>query len=217
MLDVHAPHAAAHGWKEFLTHIVAIAVGLLLALALEKAVEFMHERHQLTQARRELAAELHENFRQWQKNQAEVQRIQTNLSRDLQLIQALRTNAVPNARFDYSESFYSTLDGAWLAARQNGALDLMPHGELMNYAWFHQLLGYVMDAMHGLEPTIKIAEAIAASAPPEKISQRDLDELAGRTMEAQGRLQNFKMLLAFEGEGFRRLSGAKAGVLELGP
>jgi hypothetical protein len=55
MLDVHAPHGPTHSWQDFLGHIAAIAIGLLLALALEKLVEYVHERHQLTEARRELA------------------------------------------------------------------------------------------------------------------------------------------------------------------
>jgi hypothetical protein len=207
MLDVHTPHSPAHGWREFLTNIVAIVIGLLLALALDKAVEFIHERHQLAQARRELAVELQDNVRQWRKNQAEIDRVQANLARDLELIRALRAHAVAVGRFDYSGSFSSTLDGAWQATRQNGALDLMPHEELMNYAWFNQLLGYVMDALHGFEPTMKIAEAIAASAAPDKISAHDLDELADRTMEAQGRLKNYEMFLGFEQSGFKRLGG----------
>ena len=35
MLDAHAPHGRIHGWRDFLIHIVAIAIGLLLALGLE--------------------------------------------------------------------------------------------------------------------------------------------------------------------------------------
>jgi hypothetical protein len=208
MVDVHAPHAPAHGWRGFLTNILVIAIGLLLALALDKAVGFIHERQQLAQARRELAVELRDNVRQWQKNQVEVARVQANLSHDLEMIQSLRRHAAPTGRFDYSGSFNSTLDGAWQATRQSGVLDLMPHEEVMNYAWFNQLLGYVMDALHGFEPTLRIAGAIAASAAPEMISAHDLDELAIRTMEAQGRLENYKMFLGFEGSGFERLGGS---------
>jgi hypothetical protein len=211
MLDVHAPHGPVHGWRDFFTHIVAIAVGLLLALALERLVVYVHERHQLAQARRELSAELQDNFNQWQKNKAETMRVEANLAHDLQMIQALRTHEAPSGRFDYSESFSSTLDGAWQGARQNGALDLMPYDELVNYAWFHQLLGYVMDAMHGFEPSMKIAEAMAANAGSDKVSAHDLDELASKTMEAQGRLENLKMFLGFEEKGFNRLNAVQAG------
>ena len=211
MLDVHAPHGPAHGWREFVTHIAAIAVGLLLALALEKTAEFVHDRHKLTQSRRELAAEVTENLDRWQRNQAEVDRVRKNLATNLEIIQALRTHAAVKGQFDYGVTFHATLDGSWQAARQNGSLDLMPNDELITHAWFHQLLGYVMDAMHGLEPTMKIAGAIAASALPERISAHDLDELASKTMEAQGRLENFEMFLEFEKIGLNRLQGPQTG------
>jgi hypothetical protein len=46
MLDVHAPHQAIHAWKDFLVHIVAITIGLLIAIGLEQTVEYVHHRHQ---------------------------------------------------------------------------------------------------------------------------------------------------------------------------
>jgi hypothetical protein len=46
MLEVHAPHQSVHTWKDFLVHIAAIALGLLMAIGLEQAVEYVHHRHQ---------------------------------------------------------------------------------------------------------------------------------------------------------------------------
>jgi hypothetical protein len=46
MLDVHAPHETIHTWKNFLTHIAAIVIGLLIAVSLEQTVEYFHHRHQ---------------------------------------------------------------------------------------------------------------------------------------------------------------------------
>src|SRR5580693_1019237 len=49
MLDVHAPHETIHTWKNFLTHIAAIVVGLIIAVSLEQTVEFFHHHHQREQ------------------------------------------------------------------------------------------------------------------------------------------------------------------------
>jgi hypothetical protein len=49
MLDVHAPHETIHTWKNFLTHIAAIVVGLIIAVSLEQTVEFLHHHHQREQ------------------------------------------------------------------------------------------------------------------------------------------------------------------------
>src|SRR6202035_1827036 len=47
----------------------------------------------------------------------------------------------------------------------------------------------------------------ARRAPPEKLSEHDLNELASKTMEAQGRLVNLRMFLEFEKKGLGTLDG----------
>lgn len=202
MLDVHAPHQKVHNWKEFLVHITAIAIGLLLALALEKLAEYVHERRQLSEARHELAMELAENRQILALNLREASRIQQELDADLKVIADVRSHAPPgNTKFDYSVAFYATKDGPWQSVLQNGSLGLMPYGELQTFTWFHGILRSVMESMHALETTLHIGAAIAASDPPQTLNDHDLNELASRTMEAQGRLMTLRMFLGFEGEG----------------
>jgi hypothetical protein len=208
MLEVHAPHQTVHTWKDFLIHIAAIAIGLLLALALENLAEYVHERRQLSEARRELALEVAENRRTWASNVTGAARIQQELDANLRLIQAVRSHApVGDHKFEYSVRLYAVRDGPWQAVRQSSSLNLMPHEELQNYAWFHGILTSVMESMHAFETTLQIAAAIAASAPPEKLSEHDLNELASKTMEAQGRLVNLRMFLEFEENGLGTLGG----------
>jgi hypothetical protein len=58
MLDVHPAHETLHTWKDFSIHIVAIVIGLLIAVGLEQTVEFFHHRHQ----RLQLEEQMHELF-----------------------------------------------------------------------------------------------------------------------------------------------------------
>ncbi len=207
MLDVHAPHQTVHTWKDFLVHIAAIAIGLLLALALERLAEYVHERRQLTEARRELAMEVAENRRIWAINVTEASRIQQELAADLKAIQAVRSHSpVDFHTLDYSVNFAAARDGPWQAVRQSGSLSLMPHEELQTYSWFNGILTSLMESMHAFEITLQIGGAIAASAAPDKLSAHDLDELASKTMEAQGRLVNLRMFLGYEDSGLGRLS-----------
>jgi len=77
--------------------------GLLLALAFENLAEYVHERRQLSKARRELALEAAENRRTWASNVTEAARIQQELDADLRLIQAVRSHApVGDLKFEYS-------------------------------------------------------------------------------------------------------------------
>ena len=57
MLDVHPPHQAAHTWKDFLTHMATIVLGLLIAIGLEQSVEWVHHREQRHQLLEQLDAE----------------------------------------------------------------------------------------------------------------------------------------------------------------
>jgi hypothetical protein len=113
---------------------------------------------------------------------------------------------VAGGKLDYSVGFYATSDGPWQAVRQSGSLHLMPHEELQTHAWIHGILMSLMESMHAFGSTLQIGGAMAASATPEKLNAHDLDELAGKTMEAQGRLVNLTMFLGFEERGFERLS-----------
>jgi hypothetical protein len=210
MLDVHAPHESIHTWKSFFIHIATIACGLLLALALEKTVDYLHQRHLLSEARSELAAELENNRRAWQKNAAEVQRIQRELEGNLRVIRALRSHALPGGMLDYSADLFATFDGAWQSVHENGALSLMPQKELTDQAWFYRLMVDLLNAENTFMSTMKIAGAMAASASSEPLDIHQLDELTSKTVEAQGQLDHLRMFLGFEEDGLKEFDGASS-------
>jgi hypothetical protein len=208
MLDVHAPHGAGHGWKDFLFHMAAIACGLLLALALEKGAEYLHERRVLTDARHALVASLEENRRVWEKNVTEAMRIRTALEVDLRIIRALRSHVASEGKLDYANDLYATRDGAWQSVQQNGSLALMPHDELSKQAWLYRMLRDQLDSQLSLISSMRIAAAWAASAPPEKLDTLELDALERRTVEAQGQLDAFALFLKIEERGLNDLAQA---------
>jgi hypothetical protein len=210
MLDVHAPHESIHTWKGFFIHIATIACGLLLALALEKTVEYLHQRHLLSEARSELAAELENNRRAWHKNAAEVQRIQRELEVNLRVVHALRSHALPDGKLDYSADLWATFDGAWQSVHQNGALGLMPQKELTKEAWFYRLMVDLLNAENAFMSTIKIAGAKAASASSEPLDIHQLDELTSKTVEAQGQLAHLRLFLDIEEGGIKDLDEASS-------
>ena len=63
MLEPHAPHEPIHSWKSFAIHIAAIAVGLLLALALEQGAEAIHHGHQRSDIEAQMNAVLQADTR----------------------------------------------------------------------------------------------------------------------------------------------------------
>jgi hypothetical protein len=56
-MDIHKPKPV-HGWREFISEIGIIVVGVLIAMALEQAVEWAHWRHEVSQGREHLREEI---------------------------------------------------------------------------------------------------------------------------------------------------------------
>src|SRR5258708_36423624 len=109
MLDVHPPHEKVHSWTQFLIHIAAIAIELLIAIGLEQTVEYFHHRHQLKEAREELSAEFDEHRRILRQNLQAVKTIQSQLDHNMALQREQQTSHDPVAdKLDYAYNLYPT-------------------------------------------------------------------------------------------------------------
>lgn len=137
MIDVHpAPHPA-HSLREFLIHIATIAVGLLLALALEQTVEHFHRVHQ----RHRLEETLHEesllNRRIVSYNRDSIDQVRRNIRLNMASLDRDGKNFVPVP--PTHDTFLPFIDTAWVVARSNGGLALLPD-QLAESYWKVQFL-----------------------------------------------------------------------------
>jgi hypothetical protein len=162
-------------------------------------VEYVHRLHQLEVARREMAAELDENQQVNQFNAVQMHSMRAELDKNMSLLLASRaSHARPAAKLDYTWEGKRPRDGAWQAVKQNGALDLMPHAELQNYAHLYAVMGSFMEAVTALDMQMDAAGAIARRSPDGILSPRDIDELITATSDAQGKLAFTEILMQFE-------------------
>jgi hypothetical protein len=150
MLDVHAPHNAVRTWKDFVIHIAAIAVGLLIAIGLEQTVEYFHHRHQVAEIRRSLAEERRINEVIFTGACNEFRRYAPILLGSLQTLSYLRTHpGAPPSQWPGRFSFYMLIvhfqDSAWKIALQSAALAYMPRTEVRTYSDLYARLAEVSD------------------------------------------------------------------------
>lgn len=61
ILEAHAPHEPIRTWRSFIVHIATITIGLLIAIALEQFVEYLHHVHQRHQLQHDLLEEARRN------------------------------------------------------------------------------------------------------------------------------------------------------------
>jgi hypothetical protein len=150
MIDVHPPHAAVHTWKDFLIHMSAICLGLLLAIGLEQSVEWVHHRHQRHRLEEDLHAEMQMNneylsrdfdylvaTRDWAANQAQT----------IQAAIATHTTShlvyqPPPRNFDL---YVLPNDSVWQHASESGITSLLPREEARSYTLLYRFRARLFD------------------------------------------------------------------------
>jgi hypothetical protein len=198
MLDVHPPHHPTHTWKDFLVHIATITVGLLIAIGLEQAVEYVHHRHQLQKARDEIREELHRNGKAAAAQMECIHQVQGEVSSDLTLLLAHRASHKPlEGKLKFEWSFRRTSSAAWDINRQSGALDLMPHPELAHDAYPFAVADAIMQSAAVWETALETARAVANRSQEGDLSPEDTAELITAISNTQGALAHTERLVSF--------------------
>jgi hypothetical protein len=134
MLDVHAPHESIHTWKSFFIHIVTIVIGLLIAIALEQMVEYIHHREQRHQLLEDLRHEAEERVRIIPLNNR-AHRVSEEGSRDI-LQAALAASAVGGSvTFQVPPRAVEVSDqkpesAVWDAAKASGTVNVLSRSEI---------------------------------------------------------------------------------------
>jgi hypothetical protein len=135
MLEVHAPHEVVHTWKDFFIHIATIVIGLLIAVGLEQAVEYLHHRELAAHTRDALAQEMNNNRKIIPRDVYALKMHQKYLFSDLPVIQRARTHSlVPSDRIVVWHPYSTFADSAWQTAHESNAAALLPYAELRRLA-----------------------------------------------------------------------------------
>lgn len=197
MLDVHPPHSAVHGWKDFLIHIATITIGLFIALMLEAAVEGMHHREIVKTARENIRHEIEENAAEAKKDIAYVQADADAMQADLAKARALRENrhALDHNEMHFTFEWSGFGDSAWRSAREMGALSYMPASEVQVYADNYVQQDLVQaEAVTLFMHQSELAAPILMEGDPEKMTPEEVQELMHGTAVTYVHLLSLKEL-----------------------
>ena len=221
MLDVHAPHETVRTWKDFCIHIATITIGLLIAISLEQAVEYLHHRHQATEMAEKLRAESLENRRIVEFNVANCDQAITAIDqamRTLENIKVFGEHATPFISIPKTNTYYPS-DSAWLTIKDSGLLPIVDKTLVSSYWDVDAVQGSIvftsqeswnsrvqLDALLNMHTTQQVASA----------QERDALLLAlSNFREQQIRLR--RQMAAFTTLNNLALEGKRAKLLETQP
>ena len=145
-MEIHPPQHGIQSWREFLLHMTTIVLGILIAIGLEQAVEWVHHRQERSQLQNELREEA-------EKNQAIIAEDLRLVSMETWTADAMKTVAAGRAgadgriRFELKRvpctggslntpgvRYFAPSEAVWTAARESGLTALVPAPEARVYA-----------------------------------------------------------------------------------
>jgi uncharacterized membrane protein YccC len=151
MLDVHLPHKAIEGFREFFIHLFTITMGLLIATQIESCMEWRHHVHVAEEARASLRAEIQKNLNDLKQLLPGLKKWRDQVDADLAVMERIQEHPEDrknqHAKWAISFSAVTMSDTAWRTAQSTGALAYMPYEEAERYTEIYQ----AQDALMALE------------------------------------------------------------------
>ena len=184
-MDIHPPRQSIHTVKDFLLHLLTITVGLFIALSLEAAVESLHHRHLVRDARENLRREITANQQQYSMNAKWVAENREQLARNIELLRDLRKGKkLDPANLGWHWQWNSFSGVAWRAARDNGAVSYMEPGLISSYSWIYLQQDYINStALAIVSEESKAGAALEAAADPSSLSALEIQTLLVKSAE----------------------------------
>ena len=199
-MDVHPPHGPIRSWKDFTLHLLTITIGLLIALTLEAAVESMHHRHMVKDARANLRREIVENQRLYTENLGSLQSKLVQLERNIDQLRELRAGRTPE-HFDLQWNFdwNGFVDSAWTSARDIGAVGYMQPEVVEEYSGLYRQQTFVNEA--GVSILLDEAKAAAPlltaknRKDPKELLPGDIQAMLLSAAEFEGRVKTLQLMI----------------------
>jgi len=139
-MEIHKPKPV-HSWRELLTEIGVVVIGVSIALAAEQTVEWLHWRTQVTEARKVLASEIAYNVR----NAIWRMRTSTCVERRLDELAAIldaaaKTGSLPAVGDIATPARSYYLDGAWDSVVASQTATHFPGQQLANITLVYKVI-----------------------------------------------------------------------------
>jgi hypothetical protein len=194
MIDVHpAPHAALSP-REFLVHIATIVIGIIIAIGLEQAVETIHHRHQGEQIQAALRDEALTNRRLVKYDYDSVDQVRRNIRLNMANLDRNSKVFVPIP--PPHDTFLPFITTAWIAARGNGLITLLPDQVAASYWRVNSLADAMAAAIASLgDARQKVNSLIHLHSSPSQLTPQERSDLLRAYSEEDQEVGNLNYIL----------------------
>ena len=186
-MDIHKPHAAKT-WKEFFIELGTVVLGILIAISLEQFVEYVHWDHEVTAARKALAAEMTaDNTGFFALRVALAPCIERQMNETQAIIAALAAGQKAQSLAGFRTGQHALLsDAEWQSERSSQVLTHFPRQELaVMSSYYAQLPNFEewLTAEGSAWQELSILQDIPAAIPPSDLNRLRVNLFIARRME----------------------------------
>jgi hypothetical protein len=193
-MDVNPPQQPIHSVKDFMLHLLTITVGLLIALALEAAVQYLHHRHLVRDAEYNLRREIAASRARYVVNARWVQENREQLERDTQQLRDMRKGKQPlpvNLHWEWQWNSFSGI--SWRTAHDSGAVSYMDPERIASYSMIYLQQDYINStALAIVGEETKVGAGLEAAEDPSNLSAPEIQTLLQKTAEIDLGLRNLQ-------------------------
>lgn len=206
MIDIHpAPHAAL-SWREFLTHIATIVLGIIIAIGLEQVVETIHRHHQRERLEAALRSESLLNRRLVAFNTDSINQVRRNIRLNMTNLDRDGKNFVPLA--PQHDTFLPFINTAWTAARSSDLLGILPN-QLSESYW---KVNFLTDATAAEIASVadarkKVNSLLYLHSSPSQLTAQERSDLLRAYSEEDQEIGNLNYIL----KGYNFMNEAALG------
>ena len=140
-MDIEPPHGPIETWRDFFVHLVIITLGLLIALALEGIVGYIHERHLVHEANANITAEMRDNQKDVEDSVKATARYQQDMKHLIALMEDVKAGKKLNGSVNITFEKADLNTASWKTAAATGAIAYMRYRDVKRYEDIYGLQG----------------------------------------------------------------------------
>lgn len=159
--------------------LLMITIGLFIALTLQAAVESLHHRHLVRDARINLRSEIQNNLERYAENVENLAKNRRQLAHDIDQLRILRGGKpIEKHALGWGWSWNGYTDASWKTARDTGAVSYMSANLVSAYTEVYFQQDYVnAQALAIINDEAKSAAPLQVAMDPSALSSSDIQSM----------------------------------------
>jgi hypothetical protein len=140
-MDIEPPHGPVETWRDFFVHLAIITLGLLIALALEGIVGYIHERRLVHEANANITSEMRDNQKDVEDSVKAAAQYQQDMKHLIALMEDAKAGKKLNGSINITFEKADLNTASWKTAAATGAVGYMRYRDVKKYEDIYGLQG----------------------------------------------------------------------------